>query len=91
MDSFDNIFLIWYKSIKHLKYYSMLGIDSIDQKTNRISFIVTFKQKNKIKTFLKKGREIRSIDMKASLLSEIQKLDFITNIKMIDGSNSVEI
>jgi len=75
----------------HLKYYTMLGIDSIDENTNRISFIVTFKQKSKLLS-LKKNREFsRELDSKVELLSDVQKIAYISNIKVIDGSNSVEI
>ena len=77
--------------LRHLKYYSMLGIDSIDEKTNRISFIVTFKKKSKLLS-VKKSREFsKELDSKVNLLSDIQKLSFISNVKVIDGSHSVEI
>jgi len=63
----------------------------IDENTNRISFIVTFKQKSKLLTF-KKSREFsRELDSKVELLSDVQKIAYISNIKVIDGSNSVEI
>ena len=47
--------------IRHLKYYSLLSVDSVDDKTNRLSFIVTFKTKLKLLTFkiLKISRESR--------------------------------
>ncbi|HEC37358.1 hypothetical protein LCGC14_0933080 [marine sediment metagenome] len=77
--------------VRHLKYYSMLGLDSIDENTNRISFIVTFKKKTKLVT-LKKSREFsEELDSKVNLLADIQKISFISNVKVIDGSNSVEI
>ncbi len=77
--------------VRHLKYYTMLGIDSIDENTNRISFIVTFKKKSKLLSF-KKGEEIsKKLDSKVGLLSDIQKISYISNVKVIDGSNSVEI
>ena len=77
--------------VRHLKYYTILGIDSIDDETNRISFIVTFKQKSKLFSF-KKSRDLsKELDSKVGLLSEVQKLSFISNVKVIDGSNSVEI
>ncbi|MHA2037014.1 MAG: DUF4956 domain-containing protein [Promethearchaeota archaeon] len=77
--------------VRHLKYYSMLGVDSIDENTNRISFIVTFKKKSKLMSF-KEGREIsKKLDSKVGLLSDIQKISYISNVKVIDGSSSVEI
>jgi hypothetical protein len=77
--------------VRHLKYYSMLGIDSIDEKTNRISFIVTFKKKSKFLSF-GKSRDVSSeFDSKAELLSDVQKITYISNVKVIDGSTSVEI
>jgi len=77
--------------VRHLKYYTMLGIDSIDENTNRISFIVTFKQKSKLFSF-KKSRDIsKKIDSKVELLADVQKISYISNVKVIDGSNSVEI
>jgi hypothetical protein len=69
----------------------MLGIDAIDDETNRISFIVTFKQKTKLLS-LKKSRGIpMEIGSKAELLSEVQKIPYISNVKVIEGSSSVEI
>ncbi|KKM15843.1 hypothetical protein LCGC14_0781700, partial [marine sediment metagenome] len=41
---------------------------------------------------LKKSREFsKELDSKVNLLSDIQKLPFISNVKVIDGSHSVEI
>ena len=77
--------------VRYLKYYTMLGIDSIDENTNRISFIVTFKKKSKLIS-VKKGKEVsKEIDSKVKLLSEIQKISYVSNVKVIDGTNSVEI
>jgi len=77
--------------VKHLKYYTMLGIDSIDEKTNRISFIVTFKKKTKLMSFSKKRDISKAIDSKSGLFAEVQKIPYITNVKVIEGSSSVEI
>jgi len=77
--------------VRHLKYYTMLGIDSIDENTNRISFIVTFKQKTKLLTVKKGGGFSRESGSKVKLLSEVQKIPYISNVKVIEGSNSVEI
>ena len=77
--------------VKHLKYYSMLGIDSLNENTNRISFIVTFKKKTKLLSFRKRREVSSEFDSKAELLSDVQKISFISNIKVIDGSNSIEI
>lgn len=77
--------------VRHLKYYSMLGIDSIDENLNRISFIVTFKKKSKLLS-VKKSREFsKELDSRVNLLSDIQTIPFISNVKVIEGSNSVEI
>ncbi|MFW9990185.1 MAG: hypothetical protein ACFFC3_16205, partial [Candidatus Odinarchaeota archaeon] len=77
--------------IRYLKYYTILGIDSIDEETNRISFIVTFKKKSKILSFNKKSELSNELDSKSGLLTEVQKISYISNIKVIDRSNLVEI
>lgn len=81
--------------ISYLKYYSLLGVDSVDEKTNRISFIITFKQKTKLFSLsnFKRAKVIfeDKLTPKAKLLSEIQRIDYITNVKVIEGSSSVEI
>lgn len=77
--------------VRHLKYYTILGIDSIDANTNRISFIVTFKQKSKLLSIKKGGELSKELGSKVGLLSEIQKISYISNLKVIDGSNSIEI
>ena len=78
-----------------MKYYSLLGVDSVDENTNRLSFIVTFKQKSGLFSLsaFRKSREIfeDKLTPRANLLSEIQKIDYITNVKVIEGSSSVEI
>lgn len=76
---------------RYLKYFTILGIDSIDEETNHISFIVTFKKKSKMLSFNKKSELSNELDSKAGLLSEVQKISYISNVKVIDGSNSVEI
>jgi len=81
--------------LSYLKYYSLLGVDSVDENTNRLSFIVTFKQKSGLLSLsaFRKSREIfeDKLTPRANLLSEIQKIDYITNVKVIEGSSSVEI
>jgi len=81
--------------ISYLKYYSLLGVDSVDDNINRLSFIVTFKQKSPLFSLssFKKSREIfeDKLTPKANLLSEIQKIDYISNVKVIEGSSSIEI
>ncbi len=77
--------------IKFLKYYSMLGIDSIDEQTNRISFIITFKKKSKIALKGKKFAQYDDKKAKMLFLAEIQKVSSVSDIKVIDGSSSVEI
>lgn len=77
--------------VRHLKYYTLLGIDTIDENTNRISFIVTFKKKAKLLTMGKKREFSEGLDSKVDLLADVQKIAFITNVKVIEGSSSVEI
>ena len=78
--------------VRHLKYYSILGIDTVDDETNRLSFIITFKGKSKLLSFSRKKREISDVeDPRAAFLEEIQKLEFISDVKIIEGSSSVEI
>ena len=81
--------------ISYLKYYSLLGVDSIDENTNRLSFIITFKRKSKLMSLsrIKKSREFfeDKLTPKATLLKEIQKLEYISNVKVIEGSSSIEI
>lgn len=49
----------------------MLGFDSIDENTNRMSFIVTFKQKTKLLS-IKKGEEFAGESgSKVDFLSEV--------------------
>ena len=78
--------------IHHLKYYSLLSVDSVDAKTNRLSFIVTFKAKHKMFTF-KKTREMfdEALTPKSALLSDLQRIEYITNVKVIEGSSSIEL
>ena len=81
--------------ILYLKYYSLLGVDSVDEKTNRLSFIVTFKQKTGLFSLsaFRKSRDLfeDKLTPRAKMLSEIQKIEYITNVKVIEGSSSVEI
>jgi hypothetical protein len=77
---------------KHLKYYSMLGIDSVDEVYNRLSFIVTFKTKTVVVKREDLGAKIKEkLDPKSALLLAIQQIPYINNLKIIDGSSSVEI
>ncbi len=83
--------------IRYLKYYSLLSIDSIDDRTNRLSFIITLKKKKKKKktAILKKSKKredlIDKLGPKSKLLSEIQKIEYITDIKLIEGSSAEEL
>jgi len=81
--------------ITYLKYYSLLGVDSIDENTNRLSFIVTFKEKSPLFSLssFRKSRDIfeEKLTPKAKLLQEIQSITNITNVKVIEGSSSVEL
>ena len=81
--------------ILYLKYYSLLGVDSVDENRNRLSFIVTFKQKSRLFSLssFRKSRNLfeDKLTPRAKFLSEIQKIEYITNVKVIEGSSSVEI
>ena len=78
--------------IRHLKYYSLLSVDSIDPKTNRLSFVITFKAKKKLLSFRYKREMIgEALTPKATLINDLQKIQYITNVKVIEGSSSVEI
>ena len=78
--------------IKHLKYYSLLSVDMVDEKTNRLSFIITFKKRRKLLT-LKQKREVieEYLTPKSALLKQLQDIKYITNVKVIEGSSSIEI
>lgn len=81
--------------VKNLKYYSILSIDSINEKINRLTFVVTFKRKRKIfssmKLIRRKDDTPEDFTTKSKLLTELQRNDDITNIKVISGSNVTEI
>lgn len=87
--------------LRHLKFYSLLGVDSVDENINRLSFIITFKKTKtprsfSIKKLFKKELKEREEKIevktpKSDLLLELQKIKGISNIKMIEGSSSVEI
>ena len=81
--------------ITYLKYYSLLGVDSVDENINRLSFIVTFKEKSPLFSLssFKKNRNVfeDKLTPKSQLLREIQKINYISNVKVIEGSSSVEI
>ncbi len=76
---------------QYLKYYSLLSVSSIDEKNNRLSFIITFKRPKL--SLIKKRRQIfrDSIKTKSSLLLKIQENEFIFDIKLIDGSSAEEL
>ncbi len=77
--------------VKNLKYYSILGIDSIDEYENRLSFVITFKTKSKLLNFKKNRNFPEPTDFKSKLLADLQKIENISEIKVINGSNSIEI
>ncbi|MBD3339993.1 MAG: DUF4956 domain-containing protein [Candidatus Lokiarchaeota archaeon] len=78
--------------IRHLKYYSLLSVDMVDKETNRLSFIVTFKKKRKLLS-LKDEREAfdDKLSPKSTLLKELQQINYISNVKVIEGSSSIEL
>lgn len=74
----------------HLKYFSLLSLDSIDEENNRLSFVITFKNP---KLSFKKKRDAfnDSIKTKSSMVSKIQENEFISGIKLIEGSSAEEL
>ena len=81
---------------RYLKYYTLLSVDSVDENTNRLSFVVTFKSKLRKRPGLpsKRTSQRDTLDIltpKSALLSEIQKIEKVNNVKIIDGSHSLEI
>ncbi|MHA1648338.1 MAG: DUF4956 domain-containing protein [Promethearchaeota archaeon] len=75
---------------QYLKFFSILSVDSINDKLNRISFVVTFKRKSPIFRFKNKDLA-KDLDFKSQLLYKIQELGVISEIKVINGFNSTEI
>jgi len=76
---------------QHLKYFSLLSVDSIDEDNNRLSFVITFKKPN-LSLKLKRREVFKdSMENKSSLLSKIQEREFISGIKLIDGSSAEEL
>lgn len=76
---------------QYLKYFSLLSIDSIDEEYNRLSFIITFKKHNL--SLKMKRREVfkDSMKTKSSLISKIQESEYISGIKLIEGSSAEEL
>ncbi len=77
--------------VKNLKYYSILSVDSINEDINRLSFIITFKQKMKLLSFGNHKEISDDITTKSRLLSDLKKKEYIRNVKIINGSHSTEI
>ncbi|MFX1500041.1 MAG: DUF4956 domain-containing protein [Promethearchaeota archaeon] len=76
---------------QHLKYYSLLSISSIDEKRNRLSFVITFKSPKL--SIIRKRRENfkESTKIKLSLISKIQEKGFISDMKLIEGNTAEEL
>jgi hypothetical protein len=72
--------------ISHLKDYSLLYVDSLNNDKNRLCFLIKFKNSASLLTFsnFRKNRDLFEdcINLKAQLLSEINEIGFITNIKI---------
>ena len=85
--------------VKHLKYYSLLSVDSVDDKTNRLSFLITLKpskKPSKIKSLIKgkkiaRAEDVEPLTPKSTLIKELKEIKEISNIKIIEGSSSLEI
>ncbi len=76
---------------KNLKYYSVLSVDGINETENRLSFVVTFKKKFHVFSVNKNGFDEDSMNYKANLVRQLEKMSKISNIKVISGANAVEI
>ncbi len=81
---------------QNLKYYSLLSVISIDETLNRISFLITFKKQKKNlisfqKLFKNRTPLDLNIDFQSKLLNNLQKQDFISEIKIISGAHSIEL
>ncbi|QEE17950.1 DUF4956 domain-containing protein [Promethearchaeum syntrophicum] len=76
---------------KNLKYYSILSVDSIDEEKNRISFIITFKKKLKLLSFKNEKEVADDFTSKSKFLGELKKIEYISNVKVINGSHSTEV
>jgi len=80
---------------QHLKYYSLLGVDSYTEDINRLSFMVTFKKKKKklISWPFKEKSRIYDEELtpKSSLLRDLQKIEYLSEVKIIEGSHSIEL
>ena len=64
---------------KYLKYYSLLGIDSINSEMNRINFIITLK------------RKAQAVQAKTQFIAELNAILGVNEVKIIEGKSSVEI
>lgn len=81
---------------RNLRHFSILGVDSIDEINNRLSFVVTFKKKRTSSSFSrlqgKNGKEIsEEINSMSGLLADLQQIKEISDVKVISGSHSTEI
>ncbi|MHA1725935.1 MAG: DUF4956 domain-containing protein [Promethearchaeota archaeon] len=78
---------------KYLKYYTILGVESLDPLSNRVSFLITFKSSRANLKFLKfkEKEQNNSLNQRMELLKDLQKVGFINNIKLIEGTNSIEL
>lgn len=75
----------------HLKYFSLLSLDSIDEENNRLSFVITFKNPKLSFKIKKRDAFNDSIKTKSSMISKIQENEFISGIRLIEGSSAEEL
>lgn len=76
---------------KSLRYYSILSVDSISDHLNRVSFVITFKKKLQIFSFRKNLDVSDNLSTKSKLLGDLSKQDYISDVKIINGSHSTEL
>lgn len=76
---------------KNLRYYSVLSVDSFNNELNRLSFVITFKKHFKLWGFKSNNKNETDFKSKTVLLETLQKLDVISDIKIINGTTSVEL
>lgn len=76
---------------KNLRYYSVLSVDSFNEELNRLSFVITFKKHFKLWAFNSNNKNDTDFKSKTALLETLQKIKAISDVKIINGTTSVEI
>lgn len=76
---------------KNLKEYSILSIDAVNESQNRLSFMVTFRKKNRLISRLKHGTDNDNFAVKKDLITQLQAESNVLDVKLISGANTTEI